>query len=409
MKIKKVYIKDYKNLQEFSADLDGKSILLMGKNGVGKSSFEQFCKIGFGYKPGTDPNLTIDGELIVDKDGIDYKIKVSKEEGVPVKRTITSMTGVKQTSTSWLKSFTGAIEFNPELFVEKCKTEAGRKECIEMLKSFRTPEEVQIINILANDYKLLFEQRTETNRVVENLKGYIGQCNFNGAVEEPKSTSELVSQLTSINALNERIGKANKALNDYEEKETEIKEKISQLNSELQLIKEKKSNAIVFLQENDIKDVSLISEEISRQDFNQKKYHEYLEFIKKQQELEEMKSLSDTQTEKLEQLKEERLNKIKGENSVLEGLEIKEEGFYYKGKYVDDKSMSTSELMMLSWLLKFAENPDMPQFIERGESLDKEKRKALFDLVQQKEIQLVLEMVDPDGDQMQIQYLEGVE
>ena len=50
MKIMKVNLKNFKVLEDFEQDLNGSSILLVGDNGIGKSTVLQGIKIALGSK-----------------------------------------------------------------------------------------------------------------------------------------------------------------------------------------------------------------------------------------------------------------------------------------------------------------------------------------------------------------------
>jgi len=72
MKIKKVKITDFKVLKNIEKEIEGQNVLLIGENGIGKSSFIQFIEIALGKSTNVPENATGNGCVWVDKDGGEY-------------------------------------------------------------------------------------------------------------------------------------------------------------------------------------------------------------------------------------------------------------------------------------------------------------------------------------------------
>lgn len=119
----------------------------------------------------------------------------------------------------------------------------------------------------------------------------------------------------------------------------------------------------------------------------------YSAFIKKVSKFnEDTKNL-----ERIEEIitahKEEKANTYKIAKLPVEGLELREEGLYYKGTYIEN--LSTSEALKLACNICIKQNPKLRAItIDRGECFDKGNIEFLEKFGEENDFQLIMTQVD---------------
>src|SRR3990167_5417463 len=71
-KVEKIRIKKFKVLEDFEHEFNGENYMIVGENGVGKTSLIQFLGIAFGDQKHIPPDCYGDGVVWIDKDGKNY-------------------------------------------------------------------------------------------------------------------------------------------------------------------------------------------------------------------------------------------------------------------------------------------------------------------------------------------------
>ena len=129
----KVNLKNFKVLEDFEQDLNGSSILLVGDNGIGKSTVLQGIKIALGSKD--IPSTLQDGAkgiVEVDKAGNPYTFYFEKKKG-KVELKVTLPSGLKEDKKGVIAGLVGAIDFDINKFVSLSESVSGRKKQVCLL------------------------------------------------------------------------------------------------------------------------------------------------------------------------------------------------------------------------------------------------------------------------------------
>lgn len=416
MKIQQVKIKDFKVLKNIEEEVNGNHIMLMGENGVGKSSFIQFIEIALGKNTNIPPNATGEGEVITDKNGNKYTFSVKFKDGKPVV-TVTSPDGLKDTRKGTLAGIVGAMEFDIDEFAELSKTPKGRKEQVEIFKSF-LPEEIRNdlakyeANVLAN-----YNDRTEVNRQIKEKEGAIKQhplFNQIGVAKFEKiDTAEVYAKFESANESNNKIKEVQLRLDqrkrEIEEKEQQIKDlqlKIDQLKDMVYQAEETNKKAEQFLKDNKLTDLSGFEEQIKTAS-EKNKLFESAESLKKDIGIvEKMKEESGELTAKIESEKGAIALAIREMEAPVDGLTFDDEQLVYNGIPVNPDSLSTSEIMELGIRLKMAENPELGiLFIQRGESLGAKRLKEIQSIADKAGWQIIMEQVERGKETLHVEIM----
>lgn len=410
MKIQTVKIKDFKCLQNIEQEINGNNILLMGDNGVGKSSFIQFVEIALGKNTNIPPNATGEGEVIADKDGNKYTFNVKFKDNKPVV-TVTSPDGMKDNRKSALASIVGAIDFDVDNFVDLSKSAAGRKEQIKIFKSFLSEEVRQGLEKFEANVKANYENRTVLNKNLKSKEASVKESPLYKliGVKAFKYTEikEVIAKLKTMNEFNKGVSDVQKRFDERKKTLIELSAKIKELLEAEKQGHEAQKQATEWLSKNTehtSDQIALVEKELETVEKDNKDFTDS-ETLKKDIELiKEMQDESGELTAKIESEKQAIADAIRDMEAPIVGLSFDEEQLVYNGIPVHPDSLSTSEIMMLGIKLKIAENPDFGiLFIGRGESLGAKKLKEIQDLG----CQIVMEQVERGKEKLHIEIMQA--
>lgn len=408
MKTEAVKISQFKCLKDFEAHINGAHILLVGENGLGKSSFMQFIQIALGNTDVIPEGAVGGGEVIMSKDGKEYTFKVKFKDGKP-QLSVTTPDGIRDTRKGAIASIVGANSFNIDKFVELSKTKEGRKKQVDYFKS-RLPQEVlEVINKHEMKAKNSYDDRTEINRDIVKLKGKIES--------HPLYNEQMMLdkyQLIDVSSFNETISKASKhnenvtkgesALSSYKESVSKIEEQIRVLMKEKEAAEIQMKEIQAWLDKNkriDISEVQAEADKAMEHNNKAKLAAELKADIKKLQELEED---SGNLTALIDSSKQAISDTIKQMDSPVEGLEFNDDTLVYNGVPVTPDNLSTSEIIELGVKMKMAENPELGVlFIEHGESIGTERLNHIKEIADNAGWQIIMEQVQRGQNELLIE------
>ncbi len=410
MKLQKVRINRFQTLSNIDVEPMGANILLLGDNGVGKSTFIRFIRIALGDKSDIPPNASGEGEVYVTKDGREYTFQVSFKNGKPVV-TIISPDGIQDQRKSVLASLVGALEFNIEEFVDLSKTLLGRRKQIEIFKSF-LPEEVQFdLKKLENKVKDSYNERTELNRIIKSTEIEIRSHDLYGLINtatfQQIDVEKVYKELQLARDHNQKRIEMDHRIVERELTITDINLDISELE---RLIREKREaietnktlndQAINWLQYNTEIDVEESEKSLSSANEMNRVHTSSVNLKQKVKLLEEMKEEAGEMTALIDSSKGAIEEAIKDMDTPVPDLFYDMEGLVYKGNPVHPSVLSTAEIGHLGIQLKMAENPDLGIiFIANGQNYGS-KRLAE---IESYGWQIVMEQVERGTEELKIQ------
>ncbi len=436
MKIQKVFIERFKVLKDIDVDLKGKNILLIADNERGKSSFMQFCRIAMGETTHLPPNTDGKGHIIVTKDGTEYAFSVVIKDGKS--KVVIESEGMKDNRKSALAAIVGAMNFDPNEFVELSKTKAGQKKQVEIYRSFLPPDLKEGLMTLETNYKVAYEERTDLTREIVSLEGAMkkhpmyaeGYANQLDNYKKPEDISEIQEKQNAAVKHNELYEKAITkqegfvALkNQFEKNISTLEEKIAKLSKELAegkagleiqeenlaKAKENQEKADEWIKGNPKVDTAEFDTAINNSSEANKKYEQAQDLKQKMKDISVMETEKGEATANIESQKEEIARFIR-EQSPVDELVFDEDRLLYKGMPVHPDSMATSAIIELGIKMKMHENPDLGVlFIERGESLGQEKYQALLDISEKYGWQLLIEQMERGEDKLKIELIGTVD
>jgi len=429
MKIQKVKISNFRNIENLEKDLNGASILLIGENEVGKSNFmkaiEGVLTDTFGESPLMKGKKEGHIEVITGQDGQKYTFEAKFKEGTDkVTLTVTGPDGLRSKAKSAIGAIVGEVEFDIFKFVEMSKTTKGRKEQVEIVKSFFPEEIKQELRKIENHVQSTYDDRTELNRKIKDKEGAISQMDITGDTvkkyKEPLSVDAISAEIELADKHNQNVQKAKAALTVCETAEVRHANRLEALQAEIDQIKaEQKANDEQMVKVEDwlenpknapIPKDALMEQLKSVNDHNI--LHERVKnALKVQEELKELKDEAEDLTIKIETQRQAISDTIKSmeEQMPIAGLSFSEECLLYNGMPVDESTMSTSAIMMLGARLKMARNPNVQVlFLEQGESLGQKRFDELKAMCHEFNFQLIMEQMERGVEELKIEFIPDI-
>lgn len=413
-KVDEVYVKSFKNLNDFKIEPNGRNIMLCGKNGTGKSTTTQIIKIASGDDTNIPDDIKGEGVVVMSEDGLKYILKVKIKEGRSIVE-ITYPDGVRDDKKKSLKSLMGAVDFDINHFVELSKTKKGQKEQVEIFKKFLDKDVLAAIARYEGDVEISYKERTEIGRDLDEIKIEVKNHPLSFMSDEALK----VYTFTDVTKLSEEL----KPLTEHNNKRTPVLARIDERNVRLESIKAeidkltkeaediglKNQQAEKWLkEENPEKDTSEIDNKIAKSTENNKKYTEAQDLLKKRGQVKEYDEKYGELTASIDSKKTTIADAIRDMIVPVDGLSFEGDKLMYKGVEVSSASLSTSEIAELGIRLKLAENPDFGiLFIGQMESIDDDRMKVIMDLAKEHDLQVIGEMVDRKEPILKMEIIQG--
>lgn len=417
MKTEKVVIKDFKVLKNIEKEVNGNHILLLGDNGVGKSSFIQFIKIALGDQSSIPPNATGEGEVIVSKDGKPYKFTVKFKDGKPIV-TVTTPDGLKDNKKGTIAGIVGAMDFDIDSFVELSKTTAGQKKQVEIFKSFLSDDIKAELLKYESDIRINYDERTDVNKKIKEKESVVKNHYLYNVIDTEKfeqvKVEEVYSELKLINEHNEAVEKKKtsieadkKSLLEQNERLEKYKAEIAKIEITVSMLSERiaENESDILMDPKKESELKAIEDKLKTANEANKKFNDSISLKKDIELLKTMEYESNELTKKIESSRELLANTIRDMESPIAGLSFDEnDRLIYNGIPVTPDTLSTSEIMELGIRLKMAENPDLGiLFIERGESLGTDRLKLIHDIANKSGWQIIMEQVERGKKELNIE------
>ncbi len=405
MKIKLIHIDNYKVIKNFTADVQGRSFMLMGKNGVGKTSVEQFIQYVIGNPDAIPPDTDINGYVVTTKDGHDWVFKVETKNGKKIV-VMEGPDGMKITDDTKGKGkialTVGAKNFNPHKFIELSKTEKGVKEQIEIWKNtFLSEDTRQFISKVEENVKSIEKDRTELGRDITKLKGSIASHPLNNyayasKLDEFKPVE--IAEITAKHGLavkhNEQVGRSEAIKEGIEADLVKVSNEIKELLDKEKKLQDRHIAAKKWLAENPKQDTSALDEQIKTANEANEKHKGAQELKGQVASLTTLEEQYGEHTANIQSQREAIRASIRTMGHSVDGLVITEDQMIYRGVQVHSQTLSASERLELAWKMDMSANPQFEFiFIEDSNLLDEDKWSALLELAKTYDMQIIAEEV----------------
>lgn len=418
-------------------ELDGMSIVAIGKNGAGKSSL-----IDMLASP-VDANFVPLEPVKQGADMAKIKLKIGGNiDGQPQEYTIVtefspgSSTGklklfnkdgneIKKGAASILKSIIGNIGFDIFKFISLGTTangkvsESGLRQQIETLKGLMPAETQNKLFDLDQERDSVFSARTEINGRIKILQSELAGSSYSQEEiekysKDPINTEAVSLQLEALNkkienwtkvesgvataedqmvVLNDTITDLEKRLKDAKTKQAELADKI--IKGKQWLVANEKPNPTSL--QDQLRDAGNFNT-------NCLKVKQYLE---KHETLVKIKKESEDKTKRLEEIDTEKKKVFSSDSFPVKGISFDENQIYYNGLPFNEKNVPKSHIWAIGVKISMLMNPNLRViFIKDGSLLDDDTVKAILGMAKKYGYQIIMEVVDRTKEELEIKWIE---
>ena len=443
LKVLKASITNFKNITHKEVELNGRSVMFVGPNNVGKSSLIQaICSpINSKFMP-LEPikkgeerakvEITIGGNLHGEE--VKYiissyfspehsrgRLVVENEEGA-------KLSGAKTA----LQDIIGNIGFDIMDFIRLGRTETGKvssagvKQQIEILKSLMPKEVIQDLYKLDQEKEKIYKERTDINSQIRFLEGNIQNNHFTveqiELYKEEKKASDISEQIKAGKELNDKIYRANEIIAGEAKKTQELSNQVSEIDKEIERLTVIKKEILekeiptllsdvekckTFVSKKQVVDIEALEaslDDISSHNVNVQK----VKSLKDDQEkLSSEKIKSENITKRLAEIEEQKKKLFSSSALPVKGLEFDEEKVMFNGLPLNEDQIPTSQLIAIGLRLGMAMNPNLRLLvIKDGSLIDEKTMNYILQTCEKKGYQIFIEMVERKGTELSIEFIE---
>lgn len=424
MHLNNISIQGFKALRSFSADLNGNSLSLRGRNGAGKSSVIEAIYVALTQKeiPGVP----------VHREAVKASVKLGLSEGYTVTWTCTAG-GTKSLKienqdglpfpkpAEFLRNLIGNITFDPFEFAEK--TPAEQKKQLEDILG------LDFSDLEAEKRKAL-DHKASVSRAKKFAEDELEKL---ADVTEAKEvdTTTLMAQREVLDGLRARRQQFTTRIAQLQEEEHTCLTGISDANEELERLRaralELKTKIIPGLEKDlEAKRTSIgaggdalkaLDEEIaSFPDVdgalrNSGEINRKAAAWKRKVSLRESYAKAEVDAEaatmEIAEIEKRRVARIAEAQFPIEGLSFSDTGLLFNGLPFDEKSQSKSTIIKVGCAIAISQNPHLKLCrIKDGSLLDKASKEQILSLLAEHGFQTLIEEVDQEGGDLSAEIIE---
>lgn len=421
-------IENFKSIEKKIIQIDGRSLLITGKNSAGKSSLIQALLSGLDSKsqPSTPIKL---GETKAST-----KVKISGSlHGEPREYTIEMYYSPKNSKgrivvrdekeevvsspKSILNTIIGDISFNIFDFLKSSKAKQ-----IKVLKQLSGVEKE--IDMLEVERKKKYDDRTYLNKKVDESAAVLNNHEFS------QDEIDLYSERIELEPIQDELANISKKITDYnniktktenfKNKHQECESEIDKNNQEITKLSDKISElreenkellqnmiscsdnhtkGINWLEKNAEPSVTEISERLNSATSHNEKHTKIGELAKKHKALILDKEALEGLNDSIKSIDKERNNLIKNSKLPIKGLNFSEDEIYYNNLPLEAEQINTQTLIDIGFEISMALNPNLRViFLNEGSLFDQASLNALVKKCEDRGYQLIAEIVNDNPD-----------
>lgn len=430
MIIKKLQLRNFQAIKDFTADFSGDVYLVKGENEVGKSTIlKSIVCLLTGERDAVLRNGEKNGfaKMVIGGDGKEYTVELRFTENDPRGTiSIKAKDGMRSTNVSMLRTVLNYRNFDAEEFARWSETAEGRRKQIQVVMGLMPPEIANRIKTIDAEVLQTKESRKTVNANIKyketelqsikaqlsdgDIETYIEPIDLTVLMQESNKAAEqrakaenvkmqmtsLESELANIPKERERLAAdLERAKKAYEDAKAFYNRSIERVAAEETEIKGKIENAEQWLSEYDAQPKEDAAEKLAAAQNHNAKCQIVKMFHEKQNEVDVERTKADKLNADLDAYVKERAELVASAKFPIEGLSFGEDGLTLNDVPFVVGKVSDSQIMEVAAKLVIASNPTVNIFrIGRGESLGTKRLQSIVNLAKQNGFQGFIEQVE---------------
>lgn len=430
MTIKRLELRNFQAIKDFSADFTGDVYLVKGENEVGKSTIlKSIVCLLTGERDAVLRNGEKNGfaKMVIGGDGKEYTVELRFTENDPRGTiSIKAKDGMRSTNVSMLRTVLNYRNFDAEEFARWSETAEGRRKQIQVVMGLMPPEIASRIKTIDAEVLQTKESRKAVNANVkyketelESIKAQLSDGDIetytepidltalmqesNKAAEQRAKAENVKMQMSSLeieladipkerDRLAADLERAKKA---YEDAKAFYNRSIERVAAEETEIKGKIENAEQWLSEYDAQPKEDAAEKLAAAQKHNAKCQVVKMFHAKQTEVDAERTKADKLNADLDAYAKERAELVAAAKFPIDGLSFGEDGLTLNDVPFVVGKVSDSQIMEVAAKLVIASNPTVNIFrIGRGESLGAKRLQSIVNLAKENGFQGFIEQVE---------------
>lgn len=389
-KIQEVTIQNFKGIDWKIEKLDGHHIILVGKNGGGKTSFIDAC---VGNIKGIETPLkegTTKGLVRVEVDGYTIEHTFSKKNQKP-KLSIYDKKGVLQGApANLLSELFGVQDFDIDSFLNLYPTKK-----VEFMKN--------IVGIdftrMDGQYDELYKERTFLNKKIKEHDAKMLDIPVVKDTEE-RDIQALSNELGLIKVENQKYDDFNIRLAQKQNERDELESKIFALNSEIE-------KGEMWLNQNCRTLITPHEQALSEAIEHNKSITLYTQYKKDREEGKENVNSVIEVERKMEEIKAIKKEELLAIDMPVKGLTFEEDGLYLDGLPFESNQINTARRIIAGLEIQYQLLGTVKISRIEGSLLDKNSLEEVIAWADSKDLQLFIEKVDMEGGELEVKIIES--
>ena len=430
MTIKRLELRNFQAIKDFSADFTGDVYLVKGENEVGKSTIlKSIVCLLTGERDAVLRNGEKNGfaKMIIGGDGKEYTVELRFTENDPRGTiSIKAKDGMRSTNVSMLRTILNYRNFDAEEFARWSETAEGRRKQIQVVMGLMPPEIANRIKTIDAEVLQTKESRKAVNANVKyketelesikaqlsdgDIETYTEPIDLTVLMQESNKAAEqrakaenvkmqmasLESELANIPKERERLAAdLERAKKAYEDAKLFYNRSIENVTAQETEIKGKIENAEQWLSEYDSQPKEDAAEKLAAAQNHNAKCQIVKMFHAKQTEVDAERTKADKLNADLDAYAKERAELVAAAKFPIDGLSFGEDGLTLNDVPFVVGKVSDSQIMEVAAKLVIASNPTVNIFrIGRGESLGAKRLQSIVNLAKENGFQGFIEQVE---------------
>lgn len=430
MTIKRLQLRNFQAIKDFSAEFTGDVYLVKGENEVGKSTIlKSIVCLLTGERDAVLRNGEKNGfaKMVIGGDGKEYTVELRFTENDPRGTiSIKAKDGMRSTNVSMLRTVLNYRNFDAEEFARWSETAEGRRKQIQVVMGLMPSEIASRIKTIDAEVLQTKENRKAVNANVkyketelESIKAqlsdgdtetYTEPIDLTVLMQESNKAAEqrakaenvkvrlscLKSALLNIPKERERLAaELEKAKKAYEDAKSFYNRSIENVTAKETETKGEIENAEQWLSEYDAQPKEDAAEKLAAAQNHNAKCQIVKMFHAKQTEVDAERTKADKLNADLDAYAKERAELVAAAKFPIDGLSFGEDGLTLNDVPFVVGKVSDSQIMEVAAKLVIASNPTVNIFrIGRGESLGAKRLQSIVNLAKENGFQGFIEQVE---------------